>query len=84
MVVSAVLTELTGPDASLRYGKTVMATERDFKGNKAQLPAKLCAVCGRTMTWRKAWAKNWDDVRYCGEKCRRNRRSRGEVLSTTV
>jgi hypothetical protein len=45
----------------------------EFKGNKAGLPSKPCAVCGRTMTWRKAWAKNWDDVRYCSEKCRRNR-----------
>ncbi len=25
-----------------------------FKGNKQFLPSKLCAVCGRTMTWRKA------------------------------
>lgn len=48
---------------------------RDFKGNKASLPSKLCAVCGRTTTWRKAWAKNWDDVRYCSEKCRRQRSS---------
>ncbi len=48
---------------------------RDFKGNKAHLPSKLCAVCGRTMTWRKAWAKNWDDVKYCSEACRRQRRS---------
>ena len=45
----------------------------DFKGNKSSLPSKMCAVCGRTMTWRKAWAKNWDDVRYCSEKCRRNK-----------
>ena len=31
---------------------------------------KICASCGRTMTWRKAWAKNWDDVRYCSNACR--------------
>ncbi|MCY7300112.1 MAG: DUF2256 domain-containing protein [Ilumatobacteraceae bacterium] len=48
---------------------------RSFKGNKAALPSKLCAVCGRTMTWRKAWAKNWDDVRYCSDACRRQRRT---------
>ncbi|HWU82653.1 MAG TPA: DUF2256 domain-containing protein [Methylophilaceae bacterium] len=23
------------------------------------------------MTWRKAWAKNWDTVKYCSERCRR-------------
>lgn len=32
---------------------------------------KTCARCGRTMTWRKAWATNWDQVRYCSERCRR-------------
>ncbi|MFN7664242.1 MAG: DUF2256 domain-containing protein [Inhella sp.] len=23
------------------------------------------------MTWRKAWAKNWDEVKFCSERCRR-------------
>ncbi|WP_232411656.1 MULTISPECIES: DUF2256 domain-containing protein [unclassified Methylophilus] len=23
------------------------------------------------MTWRKAWANNWDQVKYCSERCRR-------------
>jgi hypothetical protein len=46
-------------------------TDRGFKGNKASLPSKPCVVCGRQMTWRKAWAKNWDDVKYCSERCRR-------------
>lgn len=44
--------------------------KNDFKGNKQSLPSKLCALCGRTMTWRKAWAKNWADVRYCSDACR--------------
>lgn len=44
---------------------------RGFKGNKANLPSKLCVACGRPMTWRKAWAKNWDDVKYCSEACRK-------------
>jgi hypothetical protein len=22
------------------------------------------------MTWRKSWAKNWDSVLYCSERCR--------------
>ncbi|KPN20439.1 hypothetical protein AO715_11280 [Xanthomonas sp. Mitacek01] len=46
-----------------------------FAGNKAYLPSKPCAVCGRTMTWRKAWAKTWDEVRYCSERCRRQKRA---------
>lgn len=48
-----------------------------FKGNKRSLPSKTCEVCGREMTWRKSWAKNWDEVRYCSEACRRNKKSGG-------
>ena len=33
---------------------------------------KTCASCGRTIEWRKKWERNWDDVRYCGEACRRH------------
>ncbi|KPF69641.1 hypothetical protein IP84_04405 [beta proteobacterium AAP99] len=42
-----------------------------FRGNKASLPSKPCSVCGRPMVWRKAWAKNWAEVKYCSEACRR-------------
>jgi len=34
---------------------------------------KVCASCGRAMSWRKAWAKNWDEVKYCSEACRRRK-----------
>jgi hypothetical protein len=44
-----------------------------FRGNKAALPAKTCAVCGRTMVWRRAWARSWDEVKFCSERCRRAR-----------
>ncbi|MEO7253564.1 MAG: DUF2256 domain-containing protein [Casimicrobium sp.] len=50
-----------------------------FKGNKAALPSKLCVVCGREMTWRKAWAKNWDEVKYCSDRCRVNKSSKPSV-----
>jgi hypothetical protein len=42
----------------------------DFKGNKAALPRKICLACGREMVWRKRWAKNWDEVKYCSDACR--------------
>jgi hypothetical protein len=45
--------------------------KRNFKGNKASLPSKLCVACARPMTWRKAWAKNWDEVKYCSDACRK-------------
>ena len=44
-------------------------TKRDHPGNKSFLPSKLCSVCGRTMTWRKSWAKNWDEVKHCSDAC---------------
>ena len=50
-----------------------MSTATSFKGNKQALPAKPCAVCGRAMSWRKAWAKNWAELRYCSKACRKNK-----------
>lgn len=47
-----------------------MKNHSDFKGNKSSLPSKVCLACGRVMTWRKSWEKNWDDVRYCSQRCR--------------
>lgn len=44
-----------------------------FKGNKSALPTKPCVACGRPMVWRKRWAKTWDEVRYCSDRCRRAR-----------
>lgn len=50
-------------------GKT--SGKRDFAGNKSFLPSKPCAACGRPMTWRKKWEKNWDQVKYCSDACRK-------------
>ncbi|MBU6440421.1 MAG: DUF2256 domain-containing protein [Betaproteobacteria bacterium] len=48
------------------------------RGNKASLPSKTCQVCGRAMSWRRAWAANWEQVRYCSEACRKRKaRARG-------
>ena len=48
-----------------------------FCGNKAALPSKPCMQCGRAMSWRRSWAKNWAEVRYCSEACRRAKVARG-------
>ena len=37
---------------------------------KTHLPQKICATCQRPFTWRKKWAKNWDEVKYCSKQCR--------------
>lgn len=51
----------------------IFMSKDSFRGNKAYLPSKHCAVCGRVMTWRKNWAKNWESVKYCSEACRRKK-----------
>lgn len=28
-------------------------------------------VCGRTIEWRRKWARDWSSVRYCSHACRR-------------
>ncbi|WP_123714625.1 DUF2256 domain-containing protein [Pseudomonas poae] len=40
---------------------------------KAELPVKTCVSCGLTFAWRKKWARCWNEVRYCSERCRRNK-----------
>jgi hypothetical protein len=38
---------------------------------KSELPSKTCSVCARPMVWRKKWARDWDQVKYCSDACRR-------------
>lgn len=63
-----------------KYSKGVPVSSRSsatFRGNKAALPSKPCVACGRTMTWRKRWARNWAEVKYCSDACRRAGAARG-------
>jgi hypothetical protein len=38
---------------------------------KSELPTKICAACGRPFAWRKKWERDWDNVRFCSDACRR-------------
>ena len=49
-----------------KKGKTV---------KKSELPQKLYIVCSRPFFWRKKWEKQWDEIKYCSERCRRNKSS---------
>lgn len=40
---------------------------------KSELPEKTCPVCNRPFTWRKKWKRHWQSVKYCSQKCRRQR-----------
>ncbi|MCR9092575.1 MAG: DUF2256 and DUF3253 domain-containing protein [bacterium] len=37
---------------------------------------RFCRRCGRRIEWRRKWASEWDQIAYCGEKCRRNKLGR--------
>lgn len=32
---------------------------------------RFCTVCGRRIEWRRKWARDWENVRYCSTGCRR-------------
>ncbi|HRG58500.1 MAG TPA: DUF2256 domain-containing protein [Bacteroidia bacterium] len=36
---------------------------------KTNLPCKICVSCGKSFAWRKKWEKNWNEVKYCSERC---------------
>lgn len=36
-------------------------------------PNKTCKICGRTIQWRRKWARDWAQVRYCSQRCRGRR-----------
>ncbi len=38
-------------------------------------PSKTCATCGRTITWRKKWERDWDNIRFCSDACRTHKPS---------
>jgi len=38
---------------------------------KNELPSKTCPVCRREFAWRKKWARDWDQVIYCSDACRK-------------
>jgi hypothetical protein len=31
---------------------------------------RICVACEKPFEWRKKWAKDWENVLYCSDKCR--------------
>lgn len=59
------------------YGRpsTNRSSGVDNTSNKAKtlgraFKEKPCVSCGRTITWRKKWERDWDSVKYCSDACR--------------
>ncbi|MBL8209065.1 MAG: DUF2256 domain-containing protein [Bryobacterales bacterium] len=40
---------------------------------KEHFATKICCWCGRPFAWRKKWKRDWEQVRYCSDACRRGR-----------
>jgi hypothetical protein len=51
-------------------------TPQRARMHKSHLPEKICMACGRPMVWRRRWARTWDAVRYCSDRCRGAARKR--------
>jgi hypothetical protein len=42
-----------------------------MSGSAKNQPTKICEHCGRVIELRKKWLLNWEQIKYCSEKCRR-------------
>jgi hypothetical protein len=50
-----------------------------------QPDVKPCAVCGRTIEWRKAWERSWAEVKYCSDGCRKRKAAaKDDALETRI
>ncbi len=48
---------------------------------KIALPKKNCLKCGLEFSWRKKWTRDWDQVKYCSERCRRSKEKNLVVIA---
>ena len=56
---------------------------KDKPKSKSDLPVKICVQCDRPMVWRKSWEKNWDSVKFCSERCRRDSKRKSNSNTNT-
>jgi len=47
-------------------------------------PDRICDTCGRPFSWRKKWARDWENVRYCSKACRGGPGARGDALERVI
>ncbi|MEK9713566.1 MAG: DUF2256 domain-containing protein [Thalassolituus sp.] len=46
---------------------------------KLHLEEKICAHCERPFCWRRKWARDWDNVKYCSQRCKRSARPANQM-----
>ncbi|MCX6402483.1 MAG: DUF2256 domain-containing protein [Actinobacteria bacterium] len=47
-----------------------MAREAKVKNGFAP---RICVVCGLPFEWRKKWERDWATVKYCSDRCKKNK-----------
>ncbi|NDC91418.1 MAG: DUF2256 domain-containing protein [Acidimicrobiia bacterium] len=50
----------------------VVAKESRVAQVKNGFAPKICATCAKPFEWRKKWARDWQNVRFCSDRCRRS------------
>ena len=48
--------------------RNCLLSMKQFK--KPHLPCKYCEVCNKKFDWRKKWERDWEQVKYCSNRCR--------------
>ena len=67
-------TPIPSAQAAVDAGLLFLRPSKVFdKGNWKE--QKICCGCCRPLTWRKKWERDWENVKHCSERCRRNRSS---------
>jgi hypothetical protein len=47
---------------------------------KEFLPEKICALCQRPFRWRKKWERDWEQVKYCSDRCRKEHKKKKDSV----
>lgn len=72
------------PLQSSRSSSTIFCTSLAMRMRKKHdLPQKTCAQCGLPFAWRKKWEAVWDEVKYCSDRCRNERKRSAPQAATT-
>lgn len=48
------------------------------------IPHKVCLHCGREFAWRKKWERNWNEVKYCSDHCRQEKKKSSVDYKTKI
>ena len=50
------------------YANSVLNMSREAQTKNGFAP-RICVTCGRPFEWRKKWARDWEKVLYCSQRC---------------